>query len=101
VRRQGFGPCRPGDEELAPFDADAQADFDEVTDAVERSGVAVERILRHAGGIYIQLKDHSWQHNWQYVHLPDTGTPPATTGRPGEQWTHIRGDWWLHRTQDD
>jgi hypothetical protein len=106
------GPCRileyrrgdfsdPQCEELAPFDAEARADFDEVTDALDRSGVAVERIFAHVGGIYVQLKDHSWRYNWQYVYLPDVGSPPATTGRPGEEWMHIRGDWWFHRTQDD
>jgi hypothetical protein len=83
-----------------PFDAQARADFDHVTDAVERSGVAVERIFRDGGGIYVQLDDRSWRYNWEYVFLPDAGSPPATTW-PGEEWTHIRGDWWLHQAHDD
>ena len=83
-----------------PFDAQARADFDRVTDAVERSGVAVERIFRYGGGIYVQLQDSSWQYNWEYVYLPDVDSPPATHF-PARQWTHIRGDWWFHRAHDD
>jgi hypothetical protein len=83
-----------------PFDAQARADFDEVTDAIEGSGVAVERIVRHGSGIYIPLKDNSIQYNWEYVYLPDVASPPAG-GSPGEEWTHIRGAWWFHRTRDD
>jgi hypothetical protein len=106
------GPCRilrysRGDysdqdecQEMTPFDAQARADFDTVTDAVERSGVAVERIRRELGGIYVQLKDLSWQYNWEYVYLPDVDSPPATTW-PAEEWTHIRDDWWFHRVHDD
>jgi hypothetical protein len=97
------GDYRDGDpdcKDQVPFDAKARADFDEVTEAVERSGVTVERIFRHRGGIYIQLKDNSWQYNWEYVYRPDVGSPPATSW-PGEEWTHIRGDWWFHRAHDD
>jgi len=85
---------------VVPFDAQARADFDEVTNAVERSGVAVERIVGHGGWVYVQLKDSSWEYNWQYVYLPDVTSPPATVW-PGEEWTHIRGDWWFHRAHDD
>jgi hypothetical protein len=87
--------------EMAPFDAQATADFDAVTDAVERSDVAVERITRYRGGIFVRLHDGSWEYNWDYAYLPDGGEPFATTGMPGEEWTHIRGDWWYHRTFDD
>jgi hypothetical protein len=98
------GDYRDGDPEecgdLVPFDAEARADFDEMTDAVARSDVAVERIFRDRGGIYVQLEDYSWQYNWEYVYLPDGGSPPATRW-PVEEWTHIRGNWWFHRTHDD
>jgi hypothetical protein len=107
------GPCRileyprgdyrdgnPQCGDLVPFDAQARVDFDEVTAAVERSGVAVERIFRDHGGISIQLKDYSWQYNWEYAYLPGIGTPPTTTW-PGEEWKHIRGEWWFHRAHDD
>jgi hypothetical protein len=97
------GNYRDGDPEcqdLVPFDAQAREDFDTVTDAVERSGVAVERIVRDSVGTYVQLQDRSWRYNWEYAHLPGIGSPP-TTGHPSEQWTHIRGNWWLHRTHDD
>jgi hypothetical protein len=87
-------------EELTPFDAQARADFDELTAAVERSGLAVERIRNEFGGIYVQIKDSSWQYNWAYAYLPSVETPPPTTW-PEERWTHIRGHWWFHRTHDD
>ena len=83
-----------------PLDARAEADFEALTDAIERSGVAVERIHRDGGAIYIPLQDYSWQYNWEYVHLSDVDTPPPTRW-PGEEWTHIRGDWWFHRAHDD
>jgi hypothetical protein len=107
------GPCRileyprgnfrdgdPSCQDLVPFDAQARVDFDRVIDGVRRSGVPIERIFRHDGAIYIQLDDNSWQYNWQYVYLPDGGSPPATMW-PEERWTHIRGDWWFHRDHDD
>jgi hypothetical protein len=106
------GPCRileyrRGDysdqqdcQEMTPFDAEAAADFERVKDAVERSGVPVERIVRHGGGIYIPLEDSSWRYNWEYVYLPDADSPPPTMW-PEEEWTHIRGDWWFHRAHDD
>lgn len=98
------GDYRDGDQEecgdLVPFDTEVRADFDKVTDAVERSGVAVERIRRERGAIYIPLEDSSWQYNWEYAYLPDVDSPPATRW-PEEEWTHIRGDWWFHRTHDD
>jgi hypothetical protein len=90
----------PECEEPKRFDAEAVADFDAVTDAVERSGVPVERIRREQGGIYIPLEDYSWQYNWEYVYLPDGGSPPETRF-PGEEWTHIRGNWWFFRAHDD
>jgi hypothetical protein len=97
------GDYRDGDpdcQDLAPFDAPARADFAEVTAAVERSGVAVERITRYAGAIHVPLREVSWRYNWEYVHLPGATVAPATRS-PGEQWTHIRGEWWFHRTHDD
>jgi hypothetical protein len=97
------GAYRDGDPQcgdLVPFDPGARADFDKVTDAVERSGVAVERILREDTRTSVQLIDHSWKYNWQYVYQPSAGQPPATT-HSSEQWTHIRDNWWLHRVHDD
>jgi hypothetical protein len=97
------GNFRDGDAEcqdLVPFDAQARADFDEITRAVERTSVAVERIRRHAGAVYIPVKDSSWQYNWEYAYLPGVDAPPATHF-PEEEWTHIRGDWWFHRAHDD
>jgi hypothetical protein len=94
--RDGAPECQ----DLVPFDTQAREDFGTVTDAVERSGVAVERIVRDSVGTHVQLQDRSWRYNWEYAYLPGAASPP-TTGHPSEQWTHIRGDWWLHRTHDD
>jgi hypothetical protein len=89
--------CRDGN---PPFDAQARADFNRVSNAVERSGVAVERIDRSQGGIHIRLEDSSIEYNWEYAYMPDGGTPP-TTGRPESQLTNIRGNWWFVREFDD
>ncbi|MEU7876523.1 hypothetical protein [Dactylosporangium sp. NPDC049140] len=89
----------PGCSDLMALDPEARADFDRVTAAVKRSGVAVERIFRN-GGICVQVPDSSWQYNYQYVYKPGPDMPPETRW-PGEQWTHIRGDWWFHRAHDD
>jgi hypothetical protein len=85
---------------LSSFDAQAAADFDRVTEAVDRSGVAIERIRREIGGYYIQIKDSSWQYNWGYAYYPNVETPPGSPW-PEERWTRIRGDWWFNRTHDD
>jgi hypothetical protein len=85
---------------MTPFDAQARADFDEVTAAVDRAGVRIQRIGWDPDGIKIELPDNSWQYNYEYVYLPYTDTPPAIRW-PEEQWTHIRGHWWFHRAHDD
>jgi hypothetical protein len=94
--RDGDPSCR----DLVPFDAQARADWDRMTTAVQRSGVRIDRVYRNEGIIYVQLPDSSWQYNWEYVYLPDGGSPPAATW-PEDQWTHIHGDWWFHRAHDD
>ncbi len=86
--------------DLVPFDSVARADFDELTAAVERTGVTVERIFRHEAGIYVQLEDNSWQFNYQYVYMRGVHIPPATNW-PGEEWDADRGDWWFFRAHDD
>jgi hypothetical protein len=43
-----------------PFDAAARSGLAKVTDAIERSGVAVEPTIRDGSGIHIQLEDDSW-----------------------------------------
>jgi hypothetical protein len=107
------GPCRILDytrgnyrdgrlscEDVVLFDAEARGDFDRMTAAIERSGVAVERILRLDGWVHVRVPDSSWQYNWAYVYGPDPASPPQAT-LPEEQWTHIRGRWWFHREHDD
>lgn len=84
----------------APFDDQALADFERMAGAVERTDVAVERIMRVGIGLWVQLEDSSWQYNWQYVYLPDGASPPAKNW-PEEEWTHVSGDWWFHRDHDD
>jgi hypothetical protein len=86
--------------DLVPFDAQVWADYNRVTAAIERTGVAVERIYRQNGAIYIPIEDYSWQYNWVYVLLPGATSPPATNW-PEEEWTHIRGDWWFFQAHDD
>ncbi|GGM47168.1 hypothetical protein [Dactylosporangium sucinum] len=93
----GPAQCGPG---IVPFDAQARADFDRVTDAVERSGLPVDRVRTSGGVIYVQLRDASWQYNYEYAYLADTPQPPPARF-PEERWTHIRGDWWFHRAHDD
>lgn len=95
--RDGSTECS----DLVPFDAQARTDFDEVHAAVERTGVAVDRIVRNNGVISISLKDSSWQYNWEYVYLPGGQSPPGIAFPEEEQWTHVRGDWWFHRAHDD
>ena len=94
--RDGAPECH----DLVPFDAQARADFDEITAAVRRSRVPVERIRGSGGGFYIRLNDNSWQYNYEYVYLPGAAAPPPTTW-PVERWTHIRGNWWFFRSHDD
>lgn len=94
--RDGGAACK----EVVPFDAEARADFDRVTAAVERSGVVVERIVRQNGAVHVRVLDSSWQYNWAYVYGPDSKSPPKPT-RPEEQWTHITGRWWFFREHDD
>jgi hypothetical protein len=98
--RGNYRDGEPDCQDLVPFDATARADFDAVTDAVERSGVAVERIYRDINGIHIRLDDYSWQYNYEYAYLPHVDTPPPTRF-PGERWTLIHGDWWHFRAHDD
>lgn len=86
--------------DLTPFDDQARADFERMTGAVERTGVAVERIMNFGQGLRVQLQDESWQYNWQYVYLPNASAPPPTNF-PEEEWTHISGDWWFFRAHDD
>jgi hypothetical protein len=86
---------------MSPFDAQARVDFDEVTAAVDRAGVRIQRIVWDPDGIKIQLPDISWQYNYEYVYLPYTDTPPAIRWPGEEQWTQLRGHWWFHRTHDD
>jgi len=94
------GECagEPGGPQWSPFDAEAVADFDRLTDVVERSGVAIERIQRDPdrGGLRFWLAS-SWQYNWMYVYMPEV----RATQFPGGEWTHIGGDWWFLRAQDD
>jgi hypothetical protein len=86
---------------MTPFDAQTRADFDQVTAAVDRAGVRIQRIYRDGDGIKIQLPDNSWQYNYEYVYLPYPDSPPAIRWPGEEQWTHLRDRWWFHRAHDD
>ncbi|MFC4040122.1 hypothetical protein ACFO1B_16965 [Dactylosporangium siamense] len=97
IFRDGGRDC--GDDPV-PFDAQARADYAEVTRAVRRSGVAVERIYLNRGGTVVQIQDRSREYNWAYVYLPDRDSAPEQS-RPDEQWTHVSGHWWFLREFDD
>ena len=62
--------------------------------------VAIERLGWDPDGIKVQLPDNSWQYNYEYAYLPGVTVLPTSTW-PEDQWTHIRGDWWFHRSHDD
>jgi hypothetical protein len=97
------GTFRDGDvscKDVVRFDSKAREDFEQITDAIERSGVTVERIVRQDGAIHVRVPESSVQYNWAYVYGPDPATPPRAAG-PDEQWTHIRGRWWFRREHDD
>jgi hypothetical protein len=100
--------CANPNDPLPPFDADSAAAFTRVSDAVERSGVNVDRIEKGGWGpgTSFHLQDNSLMWNWYYSYEP--GTPadaPAevrTQQRLGVQLkVHVTGDWWFTVEPDD
>jgi hypothetical protein len=107
-RASTYGRCggRPGER---PFDDAARADFDRIVDAVERSGVPSEELLRASYSADGSLFTAAFARagggiRWNYAYLyspaarppehqnplgPITVTPIGTTG------------WWFEKAPDD
>ena len=106
-RDRGPSCSNPDDPEPA-FDAESEAAFTRVSDAIERSGVDVYRIEKGGWGpgTSFHLRDNSWMWNWYYSYVPDT---PADA--PEEMRTetslgvrlqiHVTGNWWFTTEPDD
>jgi hypothetical protein len=102
------GVCggRPGEQ---PFDDAARHDLDRILDAVERSGVHTDELMRaeyapdgtvESAGFL--LSDASIEWNWAYLYSPDT-TPPEYQTRLGPVTVTAIGDtgWWFEQAPDD
>jgi hypothetical protein len=106
------GCSNPGDPE-SPFDADSEAAFLRVSDAIERSGVNVYRIEKgrwHDSGwgpvTSFRLGDDSWRWNWYYSYIPDTPVDAPTELRTDTRLgvrreVHVTGNWWFTVEPDD
>ncbi|MFF4879430.1 hypothetical protein [Micromonospora sp. NPDC000668] len=99
--------ANPDDPEL-PFDAESEAAFTRVSDAIEHSGVNVHRIEKGGWGpgTSFHLRDSSWRWNWYYSYVP--GTPAdapeevrTETGLGVRLQVHVSGDWWFTVEPDD
>jgi hypothetical protein len=104
--------ANPDDPEL-PFDAESEAAFTRVADAIEESGVDVFRIdvfqIDTGGwgpGTSFHLNDSSIAWNWYYSYDPaapaDTPDELRTeTGLGVRLQVHVTGDWWFTVEPDD
>ncbi|GIG01103.1 hypothetical protein [Catellatospora citrea] len=100
--------CANPDDPEPPFDTASDTAFAQVSDAIETSGVDVDRIDngRWGPGTSFHLRDNSWRWNWYYSYVP--GTPsdaPAEerteTGLGVRRQVHVSGDWWFVVEPDD
>lgn len=99
------GCANPDDPEL-PFDAESDAAFTRVSDAIELAGVNVDRISKGGPGMSFHLRDHSIEWNWHYSYVPDTPADAPkevrTEMRLGTRLqVHVTGDWWFTVEPDD
>lgn len=104
-RRSG---CANPDDPGLPLDTASEAAFNQVSGAIERSGVDVYRIEKGGWGpgTSFHLRDGSFRWNWYYSYIP--GTP---AGAPDEERSdtslgvrlqvHVSGDWWFTVEPDD
>lgn len=100
--------CANPDDPMPAFDAESEAAFTRVSDAIERSGVNVYRIEKGGWGpgTSFHLRDDSWRWNWYYSYVPDT---PADASEEIRQETslgvrlqvHVTGNWWFTVEPDD
>ncbi|GAB3837227.1 hypothetical protein ACFPIJ_17030 [Dactylosporangium cerinum] len=100
--------CANPDDPGLPFDAESEAAFTRVSDAIERSDVNVYRIEKGGWGpgTSFHLRDSSVRWNWYYSHVP--GTPADAPEEVREETTlgirlqvHVSGDWWFTVEPDD
>lgn len=99
--------ANPDDPEL-PFDAESDAGFARVSNAIELSGVNVYRIEKGGWGpgTSFHLDDNSWTWNWYYSYVPGTSADAPekvrTETRLGVRLqVHVTGDWWFTVEPDD
>jgi hypothetical protein len=99
--------ANPDDPEL-PFDAESEAAFARVSDAIKRSGVKVNRIDTGdwGPGFLFRLTDSSVMWNWYYSYVP--GTPAdapdevrTETSLGTRLQVHVTDDWWFIVEPDD
>lgn len=100
--------CANPDDPGKPFDAESEAAFTRLSEAIERSGVNVYRVEKGGWGpgTSFHLQDSSWMWNWYYSYVP--GTPAdapeevRTETRLGVRLqVHVTGDWWFTVEPDD
>jgi hypothetical protein len=101
--RQSHEDCGP--EGSMDFDAIAVADHARLVEAIEASGVDVERITLatyHPDGTlesaWFRLQDSSIEDDFLYLYDP-TGSVPKVDGR--DDFTAIDGQWWFVTSFDD
>jgi hypothetical protein len=100
--------CANPDDPEAPLDAASEAAFNRVSEAIEHSGVKVDRIEKGGWGpgMSFHLREDSWRWNWYYSYIPDT---PAGTAKEIRTDTslgvrlqvHVSGGWWFTVEPDD
>lgn len=100
--------CSNPEDPEPPFDAESEAAFTRVSEAIKLSGVNVYRIEkgRWGPGTSFHLEDSSWTWNWYYSYVP--GTPAdapeevRTQTRLGVRLqVHVTGNWWFTTEPDD
>jgi hypothetical protein len=99
------GCANPDDPELA-FDAESDAAFARVSDAIELAGVHVDRIDKRGPATSFHLRDNSIEWNWYYSYVPGTSAGAQeevrTELRLGPRLQiHVTGDWWFTVEPDD
>ncbi|MET7396530.1 hypothetical protein ABZS66_23920 [Dactylosporangium sp. NPDC005572] len=104
---RGSGCANPDDPGRS-FDAESDAAFTRVSQAIEHSGVNVYRIDKGGWGpgTSFHLRDDSWRWNWYYSYVP--GTPADAPAEVREEMSigtrlqvHVSGDWWFTAEPDD
>lgn len=98
--RDRHSDCANPDDPEPPFDAESNAAFTRVSDAIEHSGVNVFRVEKGGWGgpgTAFHLRDRSWRWNWYYSYVP--GTPADApeeareeTGLGVRPQVHVSGD---------